>query len=111
MLQAMYPVKFSVNRSDFPTFRTGLRDKLEVEVLNDNQKLEFLPKFATGEVYALNERVAGWSCEAILDIVLERYGDPAAFAAAFIRYLHMTHNPLRFGGVTSRRNVWYHDKN
>ena len=28
-----------------------------------------------------------------------------------IRYLHMTHNPLRFGGLTSRRNVWYHDKN
>ena len=31
-----------------------------------------------------------------------------------IRYLHMTHNPLRWGGgggVTSRRNVWYHDKN
>ena len=21
------------------------------------------------------------------------------------------HNPLRFGGVTRRRNVWYHDKN
>ena len=29
----------------------------------------------------------------------------------YIRYLHMTHNPLRFWGVTSRRNVWYHDKN
>ena len=27
-----------------------------------------------------------------------------------IRYLHMTHNPLRCWGVTSRRNVWYHDK-
>ena len=55
-----------------------------MEVLNDNQKLEFLPKFVTGEVYPLNERVAGWSCEAIKNIVLERYGDPAAFAAAFI---------------------------
>ena len=28
-----------------------------------------------------------------------------------IRYLHMTHNPLRCWGVTSRINVWYHDKN
>ena len=28
-----------------------------------------------------------------------------------IRYLHMTHNPLRCWGVTSRRNVWYRDKN
>ena len=41
-------------------------------------------KFVTGEVYALNERVAGWSCEAIMEIELERYGDPAAFAAACI---------------------------
>ena len=46
--------------------------------------IKFLPKFVTGEVYALNERVAGWLCEAIMDIVLERYGDSAAFAGAFI---------------------------
>ena len=31
--------------------------------------------------------------------------------AISIRYLHMTHNPLRCWGATSRRNVWYHDKN
>ena len=50
MLQAIQPVKFSGNPSDYPTFQPRLSDNLEDEVLSDSQKLEFLPKFATGEV-------------------------------------------------------------
>ena len=45
MLQAMQPVKFSGNPSDYPTFRNRLRDNLEDGILTDSQKLEFLPKF------------------------------------------------------------------
>ena len=48
MLQAMQPVKFSGNPSDYPTFRNRLRDNLEDGILTDSQKLEFLPKFFLG---------------------------------------------------------------
>ena len=63
-----------------------------MEVLNDNQKLEFLPKFVAGEDYELNERVTGWSCKAIMEILHERYGDPAAFAATCIE--NSTNGPI-----------------
>jgi len=49
MLQGMHPIKFSGNPSDYPTFRNRLRDNLEDGILNDSQKLEFLPKFLSGE--------------------------------------------------------------
>lgn len=80
----MQPVKFSGNPSDYLTFRERLRDNPEDEVLNDSQKLEFLPKFVNGEVYEALERVAGCSYEAIMEILHERYGNPAAVAAACI---------------------------
>ena len=87
MLQSMQPVKFSGNPSDYPTFRERLRDNPEDEVLSDSQKLEFLPKFVNGEVYEALERVTGCSYEAIMEILHERYGNPAAVAAACIENL------------------------
>ena len=33
---------------------------LQDEVLSDSQKLEFLPRFVTGEVYEVIERIKGW---------------------------------------------------
>ena len=66
MLQAMQPVKFSGNPSDYATFQARLSDNLEDEVLSDSHKLEFLPKFVTGEVYEVIKRVAGCSYEAIM---------------------------------------------
>lgn len=87
MLQAMQPVKFSGNPSDNHTFRERLHDNLEDEVLSDSEKLEFLPKFVNGEVYEALERVAGCSYEAIKEILRERYGNPAAVAAACIENL------------------------
>ena len=103
MLQAMQPVKFSGNPSDYPTFRDRLRDNLEDEVLSDSQKLEFLPKFVTGEVYEVIERVAGCSYEAIMEILHERYGNPAAVAAACIE--NLTNGPkLSNNDYTGLRN-------
>lgn len=87
MLQSMQPVKFSGNPSDYLTFRERLRDNPEDEVLNDSQKLEFLPKFVNREVYEALERVAGCSYEAIMEILHERYGNLAAVAAACIENL------------------------
>ena len=87
MLQAMQPVKFSGNPSDYLTFRERLRDNLEDEVLSDSQKVEFLPKFVTGEAYEVLERVTACSYEAIMEILHEHYGNPAAVAAACIEKL------------------------
>ena len=104
MLQAMQPVKFSDNPSDYPTFRERLRDNLEDEVLSDSQKLEFLPKFVTGEVYEVIERVARCSYEAIMEILHGRYGNPAAVAAACIESL--TNSPkLSNSDYTGLRNL------
>ena len=103
MLQAMQPVKFSGNPSDYPAFRDRLRDNLEDEVLSDSQKLEFLPKFVTGEVYEVIERVAGCSYEAIMEILHECYGNPAAVAAACIE--NLTNGPkLSNNDYTGLRN-------
>ena len=84
MLQGMHPIKFSGNPSDYPTFRNRLRDNLEDGILNDSQKLEFLPKFFSGEAYEVVERVSGCSYDSVLRILHERYGQPAAVAAACI---------------------------
>jgi hypothetical protein len=53
MLQATQPVKFDSKQSDFPTFRKRLIDNLEDGVLNDSQKVEFLPKFVSEEALKL----------------------------------------------------------
>ena len=87
MLQGMHPIKFSGNPSDYPTFRNRLRDNLEDGILNDSEKLEFLRKFLSGEAYEVVERVSGCSYDSVLRILHERYGQPAAVAAACIESL------------------------
>ena len=104
MLQAMQPVQFSGNPSDYTTFRERLHDNLEDEVLSDSQKLEFLPKFVTGEVYEVLARVAGCSYEAIMEILHECYGNPAAVAVACIE--NLTNGPkLSNSDYTGLRNL------
>ena len=71
----------------YPIFRNRLRDNLEDGILNDSQKLEFLPKFLSGEAYEVVERVSGCSYDSVLRILHERYGQPAAVAAACIESL------------------------
>ena len=61
MLQAMPPVKFDGNPADFPTFRRRLINNLEDGILIDSQKIEFLPKFVSGEAYETVKRVTGCS--------------------------------------------------
>ena len=100
----MQPVKFSGKPSDYPTFRERLCDSLEDEVSSDSQKLEFLPKFVTVEVYKVIERVAGCSYEAIMEILHERYRNPAAVAATCIESL--TNGPKLFNSdYTGLRNL------
>ena len=87
MLQGMHPIKFSGKPSDYPIFRNRVRDNLEDGILNDSQKLEFLPKFLSGEACEVVERVSGCSYDSVLRILHERYGQPAAVAAACIESL------------------------
>ena len=84
MFQGMHPIKFSGNPSDYPTFRNRLRNNLEDGILNDSQKLKLLPKFLSGEAYEVVERVSGCSYDSVLRFLHERYGKPAAVAAACI---------------------------
>ena len=84
MFQGMNPIKLS---SDYPTFRNRLRDNLEDGILNDSQKLEFFPKFLSGEAYEVVERVSGCSYDSVLRILHERYGQPATVTAACIASL------------------------
>lgn len=86
-LQAMQPVKFSGNAADFPIFRKRIRNNLEDGLLSDAQRIEFLPKFVTGEAYEVVERAAGCSYDDIVAMLEERYGQPAAVAAACIEML------------------------
>ena len=87
MLQGMHPIKFSGKPSDYPTFRNRVGDNLEDGILNDSQKLEFLPRFLSGEACEVVERVSGCSYDSVLRILHERYGQPAAVAAACIESL------------------------
>ena len=87
MLQGMHPIKFSENRTDYPTFRNRPRDNLEHGILNASQKLEFPPKFLSGEAYEVVERVSGCSYDSGLRILHERYGQRAAVTAACIESL------------------------
>ena len=87
MLQAMHPIKFSGNPSDYPNFRNRLRDNLEDDILSDSQKVEFLPKFLSGEALEVVERVTGCTYPVIIKILEDRYGQPATVAAACIENL------------------------
>ena len=85
-LQAMQPVKFSGSAADFSVFRRRIRDNLE-DGLSDAQKIEFLPKFITGEAYDVVARSAGCSYEDIVADLEDCYGQPATVAAASIEEL------------------------
>ena len=60
---------------------------MEDRILNDSQKLECRPKFLSCKAYEVLERVAGCSYDSVLRILHERYGQPAAVAAACIESL------------------------
>lgn len=55
--------------------------------MSDAQRIEFLPKLMSGEAYEVVERSAGCSYDDIVAILEERYGQPAAVAAACIEIL------------------------
>ena len=73
--------------SGLPVFRRRIRDNLENGLLSDAQKIEFLPKFVSGEAYDVVARSAGCSYEDIVAYLEDRHGQPATVAAACIEKL------------------------
>ena len=97
-LQAMQPVKFNGNAADFPVFRRRISDNLEDGLLSDAQKIEFLPKFVSGEVWWHNQQGSNnrkvWSAipsakraDPSLDVSLEEL--PVAWSKMPYRVRHV----------------------
>lgn len=68
----------------FQSLEEGFETILEDGLLSDAQKIEFIPKFVTGEAYDVVERSARCSYEDIVANLEDRYGQPATVAAACI---------------------------
>ena len=78
----MQQAKFRGSAADFPVFRRRIWDNLEDGLLSDGQKIEFLPKFVTGEPNDVVARSAECSYEDIVANLEDRCGQPATVAAA-----------------------------
>ena len=61
MLSGMQPTRFRGNPVDFPFFRDQMRIHLESDLLTDAQRVEYLPKFVTGEALEVVKRIRGCS--------------------------------------------------
>ena len=68
----------------FQSLEEGFETTLEDGLLSDAQKIEFIPKFVTGEAYDVVERSARCSYEDIVANLEDRYGQPATVATACI---------------------------
>ena len=68
----------------FQSLEEGFETTLEDGLLSDAQKIEFIPKFVTGEAYDVVERSARCSYENIVANLEDRYGQPATVATACI---------------------------
>lgn len=68
----------------FQSLEEGFETILEDGLLSDAQKIEFIPKFVTGEAYDVVERSARCSYEDIVANLEDRYGQPATVATACI---------------------------
>ena len=68
----------------FQSLEEGFETTLEDGLLSDAQKIEFMPKFVTGEAYDVVERSARCSYEDIVANLEDRYGQPATVATACI---------------------------
>ena len=74
MLSGKRARQFSGNPVDFPSFREQIRTHLEGDLLNDAQRVEYLPKFVTGEALEVIKRNRGCSFSDIIETLKERFG-------------------------------------
>ena len=87
MLSGMQPTRFSGNPVDFPFFREQMRTHLESDLLTDAQRVEYLPKFVTGEALEVVKRNRGCSFNDIMKTLEERFGQTIRVTQACIEDL------------------------
>ena len=87
MLSGMQPTRFSGNPVDFPFFRDQIRTHLESDLLTDAQRVEYLPKFVTGEALEVVKRNRGCSFNDIMKTLEERFGQTIRVTQACIEDL------------------------
>lgn len=87
LLNGIRPTQFSGKPSEFPFFRAQIKNHLESDLLTDSQRVEYLPKFLTGDALEVLKRNRGCSYETIVQILEERFGRPVQVAQHFIEEL------------------------
>ena len=87
MLSGMQPTRFSRSPVDFPFFRDQIRTHLESALLTDAQRVEYLPKFVTGEALEVVKRNRGCSFNNIMKTLEERFGQTIRITQACIEDL------------------------
>ncbi|KAL9975234.1 hypothetical protein ACROYT_G012368 [Oculina patagonica] len=87
MLSGMRPTQFSGNPVDFPSFREQICTHLESDLLTDAQRVEYLPKFVTGEALEVVKRNRGCSFIDIMKTLEERFGQTIRVTQACIEDL------------------------
>lgn len=87
LLNGIRPTQFSGKPSEFPFFRAQTKNHLEGDLLTDAQRVEYLPKFLTGDALEVLKRNRGCSYETIVQILEERFGRPVQVAQHYIEEL------------------------
>ena len=87
MLNGMQPTRFSRNPVDFPFFCDQFHTHLEGDFLTDAQRVEYLPKFVTGEALEVVKRNRGCSFNDIMKTLEERFGQTIRVMQACIEDL------------------------
>ena len=87
LLNGMKPTQFSGKPADFPFLRKQLQEHLESDLLTDAQRVEYLPKFLSGDALEVVKRNRGCSYDDLLSILESRYGQPIQVSQACIEDL------------------------
>ena len=86
-LSGIRPTQFSGNPVDFPRFREQIHTHLEDDLLTDAQRVEYLPKFVTGEALEVVRRNRGCSFNDIMKTLEERFGQAIRVTQACVEDL------------------------
>ena len=86
-MNGIKPTQFCGNPSEFPFFRKQVRDHLESSLLPDVQRVEYLPKFLSGEALEVVKRNRGCSYTDLIKTLENRYGRPIQVSQACIEEL------------------------
>ena len=87
LLSGIKPTQFSGNPADFPFFQQQIQTHLESDLLTDAQRIEYLPKFVTGEALEVVKRNRGCSFKDIMKTLEERFGQAVRVTQACVEDL------------------------